>query len=362
MPASKMKNHWFHVAYLFLLIVSCSQKKDKEVVVVAEEQVDLSHIGKATLSEYGFFKGSLKELNPADGVTPYQLNSALFSDYAFKARFVKLPAGTKAVYNAADVLDFPLGTVLIKNFYYPADFRKPQENIRILETRLLLHEADGWKALPYIWNEEQTEAYLDIAGKNIPVSWTHYSGELKSINYSVPNMNQCKGCHLRGDKVMPIGPSARQLNGTYTYASGEQNQLIYWQTHDMIEGLPNLSNIKALTAYEDEKASVELRARAWLEINCAHCHRRDGPAKNSGLYLLANENDPRVLGVGKAPVAAGKGSGGRLYSIVPGQPDQSILQFRIESTHPGIMMPELGRQLTHTEGVELVRKWIAEMK
>lgn len=362
MPVSKMKFHWLHYAYLVILIISCSQKKDKEVVTVAEEQVDLSNIGKATLSEYGFFEGTLKELNPAAGVTPYQLNSALFSDYAFKARFVKLPAGTKAVYNADDVLDFPVGTVLIKNFYYPSDFRKPKESIRILETRLLLHEANGWKALPYIWNDEQTEAYLDVAGKNIPVSWTHYNGELKSISYSVPNMNQCKGCHLRGDKVMPIGPSARQLNGKHTYATGDENQLIFWQSHDMIEGLPDLSSIKTLASYEDENASTALRARAWLEINCAHCHRKDGPAKNSGLYLLANENDPRVLGLGKAPVAAGKGSGGRLYSIVPGKPDESILQFRIESTHPGIMMPELGRQLTHTEGVELVRKWIAEMK
>jgi hypothetical protein len=78
--------------------------------------------------------------------------------------------------------------------------------------------------------------------------------------------------------------------------------------------------------------------------------------------LLANINESSVLGVGKAPVAAGKGSGGRLYSIVPGKPDESILQFRIESTHPGIMMPEVGRKLVHTEGVELVRRWIAELK
>lgn len=84
--------------------------------------------------------------------------------------------------------------------------------------------------------------------------------------------------------------------------------------------------------------------------------------KNSGLHLLASETDMAKLGVGKAPVAAGKGSGGLLYDIVPGKPDESILQFRIESVHPGIMMPELGRSITHEEGVELVRKWIGEMK
>lgn len=343
------------------LFFSCTKKKE-EVIVVAEEVVDLSAIGKNKLSEYGFFKGVLKDLNPAEGVVPYKLNSALFSDYAFKARFVKIPSGTKARYNPDEVLDFPIGTVLIKNFYYPADFRKPAENIRILETRLLIREETEWKTLPYIWNDEQTEAYLDVAGKSIPVQWTHYNGELKSINYSVPNMNQCKGCHLRGDKVMPIGPSARQLNGEMAYQHESQNQLVHWQEDRLIDQLPSLDQVAKLASYEDEKNSIELRARAWLEINCAHCHRADGPAKTSGLHLLASITDKRVLGIGKAPVAAGKGSGGRLYSIVPGKPDESILQFRIESTHPGIMMPELGRQLTHEEGVALVRQWIVEMK
>ncbi len=344
------------------MLFSCGIKKEERVNVVAEETIDLSAIGKTKLSEYGFFTGVLKDLHPTEGVVPYQLNSALFSDYAYKARFVKIPSGTKAVYNSEEVLDFPVGTVLIKNFYYPADFRKPTENIRILETRLLIHEETEWKTLPYIWNDEQSEAYLEVAGKSIPVQWTHYNGEIKSINYSVPNMNQCKGCHLRGDMVMPIGPSARQLNGEMVYAHGTQNQLIHWQEAELVDQLPSLDQVAKLASYEDDKNSIELRARAWLEINCAHCHRTDGPAKTSGLHLLASITDKRVLGIGKAPVAAGKGSGGRLYSIVPGNPDESILQFRIESRHPGIMMPELGRQLTHEEGVSLVRQWITEMK
>jgi uncharacterized repeat protein (TIGR03806 family) len=348
------------VFFLIVLVASCTTKKEN-VVVLQEEAVDLSSIGKPKLSDYGFFVGELKQLSPAEGVVPYGLNSALFSDYAFKKRFAKIPAGTKASFNHDDVFAFPVGTVLIKNFYYPADFTKPTENIRLLETRLLIHEETEWKTLPYVWNDEQTEAYLDIAGKNIEVRWKHYNGEIKTLSYSVPNMNQCKGCHLRGDKVMPIGPSARQLNGDYAYTHGSKNQLAHWKELNLID-LPDLQSIAKLASYENENESVELRARAWLEINCAHCHRHDGPAKTSGLHLLASVTDARVLGVGKAPVAAGKGSGGRLYSIVPGKPDESILQYRIESTHPGIMMPELGRKLTHEEGVALVRKWIEEMR
>ncbi len=350
--------------FIFLsTMISCETKKQKIVVLPEEEMpVDLSSIGNAKLSDYGFFVGALKELSPIPDVIPYSLNSALFTDYAFKQRFVKIPQGTQVNYHADDILEFPVGTVLIKNFYYPADFRNPKENIRILETRLLINEAGTWRALPYIWNDEQTEAYLNVAGKNLDVTWMHYNGEVKNIRYSVPNMNQCKGCHLRGDKVMPIGPSARQLNGDYEFESGTENQLTHWQNLNLINGLPATNEIPKLVNYEQEHELIDARARAWLEINCAHCHRTDGPAKNSGLYLLANEKDLAKLGVGKAPVAAGKGSGGLLYGIVPGKPEESILQFRIESVHPGIMMPELGRSITHEEGVELVRKWISEMK
>jgi uncharacterized repeat protein (TIGR03806 family) len=355
--------------FCYLLFAFClfsCQPKKQEPIIVAEETLspnpDLAAIGKLTLSEYGFFKGPLKDLSPAVGVIPYALNSALFSDYAYKKRFVKIPPSKKAVYNADEVLEFPEGSVLIKNFYYPADFRNPEKDIRILETRLLINESGTWKTLPYIWNKEQTEAYLNIAGKGIDVSWIHFDGSPRQLNYSVPNMNQCKGCHLRGDKIMPIGPSARQLNGDFQYSDKTQNQLVEWVEANVIEGLPAIKEVPALADYSNSSESIDSRARAWLEVNCAHCHRADGPAKTSGLHLLATITDPAKIGIGKAPVAAGKGSGNLLYGIVPGKPDESILQFRIESVHPGVMMPELGRKLQHEEGVALVKQWISEMK
>jgi hypothetical protein len=107
--------------------------------------------------------------------------------------------------------------------------------------------------------------------------------------------------------------------------------------------------------------SVNDRARAWLEINCAHCHNPDGPAKNSGLDLRFAQQNPVKYGVFKSPVAAGRGTGGRQYDIVPGKPDESIFMYRLASDQPQIMMPELGKRLVHDEGVELVRQWIAEM-
>src|SRR5690606_5381795 len=97
-------------------------------------------------------------------------------------------------------------------------------------------------------------------------------------------------------------------------------------------------------------------------INCAHCHRAEGPARNTGLYLTFAEGDPYKLGVRKPPVAAGRGSGGLKYGIVPGEPEESILMHRIESLDPGVMMPEVGRKMRHEEGIALVRDWIKAME
>ena len=349
------------VGLCLLLLIGCQQKKEPVIVVEKESfGAELSSLGNPTLSSYNFFTGELKNLKPAEGVVHYELNSPLFSDYAYKKRFIKFPAGTFTTYNADDVFDFPEGTILIKNFYYPADFRKPEENIRILETRLLVLENGNWKTLSYIWNEEQTEANLEVAGKTIDVSWTHFDGLKKQLLYSVPDVNQCKGCHLRGEKIMPIGSTARQLNGAIRGQS--KNQLMQLAELGLLHDLPSLNSVPALADYDDERAELNLRARAWLEVNCAHCHRSDGPAKTSGLFLLASVSNPYELGIGKAPVAAGRGSGGLNFDIVPGSPEASILFYRINSTDPGVMMPELGKKLIHEEGVDLIRQWIAGLK
>lgn len=325
-----------------------------------EQRIDtLAVAPKETLSEYNFFIGSLAEQTPQAGVVPYTLNTPLFSDYAEKLRFVKLPAGQSVAYNPDNVLDFPVGTTLIKTFYYPVDARDPAKGRRLMETRLLLHEASGWKALEYIWNDEQTEAYLEVAGDTKPVAWINSAGQSQSLVYSMPNLNQCKGCHNRNEKMTPIGPSVRQLNGEFNYGGITENQLVHWQKAGLLTSVPALETVPKVPKWNDPAAgTVESRARAWLDINCAHCHSPAGPARTSGLFLHWQETNPTHLGVMKSPVAAGRGSGGRKYSIVPGEPDKSILVYRIASNDPGAMMPELGRKTTHQEGVELVREWI----
>ncbi|WP_299459304.1 SO2930 family diheme c-type cytochrome [uncultured Microscilla sp.] len=317
------------------------------------------------LSLYGFFRGKLAELLPAKGVMPYTLNTPLFSDYAQKARFIKLPKGKKASYNAKEVFEFPVGTTLIKNFFYPIDARDPSKGRRLVETRLLIHEANGWKALPYVWNEEQTDAMLEIAGETKQVSWIDKKGQTRKLGYMIPNMNQCKGCHVRGRKMMPIGPSARQLNGNFIYPDKHKkiNQLLYWQKTGMLQGLPALSNVPKAPVWNDPSTGdLNARARIWLDINCGHCHRPDGPANTSGLFLYIHEQNMAKLGVYKSPIAAGRAAQYAKYDILPGEPNQSLVITRLEATDPGIRMPELGRQTVHQESLELLKEWIKNIK
>jgi uncharacterized repeat protein (TIGR03806 family) len=296
-------------------------------------------------------------------VIPYDVNTPLFSDYAHKLRFVRLPAGTSAHYRDPAPFEFPLGAVLVKTFAYPFDERDPSKGRRLVETRLLLNEPEGWKGLTYVWNDEQTEATLRIAGADREIHWIDASGSQQQVKYLVPNTNQCLGCHENRKIMRPIGLTARNLNRPYDYPQGRMNQLAYWSEHSMLQESPALEKAPRLAVWNDPSSgSVEARARAWLESNCAHCHNPDGPARTSGLDLTASQQGLFQRGFWKPPVAAGRGSGGRSFGIVPGRPDESILLHRIESKEPGVMMPELSRRLVDEQGVALVRSWIASLE
>ena len=298
---------------------------------------------------------------PNAGLTPYALNTPLFSDYAEKFRLVWLPPGTKAGFAAEGVLAFPVGAVLVKTFAYPADLRRPDENIRYVETRLLIHQASGWVARTYLWNAEQTEAVLKRAGARLDVGFVDGQGRARTVDYAVPNQNQCKECHQLDKTITPIGPKARNLNGDFAYAGGVENQLAHWTRRGLLAGTPAPGTAPRTVRWDDTTAPVDARARAYLDANCAHCHNPRAVASNSGLFLGVEETRPAALGVGKQPVAAGRGAGNLNVGIDPGHPDSSIVAYRMASSEPGVMMPELGRSVIHAEGLTLIRQWIAEM-
>ena len=335
---------------------ACGQERTAPVFHPDENPALLSAWGQLTVGEDG--------LQPTNGVTAYELNAPLFSDYAAKLRTVWSLEG-EAVADANGDLQFPVGTVITKTFYYGGEadavhvaLDSDQRSIglsehRLIETRLLVHRKDGWHAVSYLWNDDQTEASLKRTGAVVPLTLT--SGEREDrFAYIVPNENQCAACHAsdtRTDAIHPLGPTLAQLNrGT---------QLAEWKSAGLLAG--GQTSRAPQTAWGDLSAPLNERARSYLASNCAHCHNPYGPADTSGLDLtLVAEG--AALGLCKPPIAAGSGTGGHRFGIAPGQSKASILRYRMASTDPGSMMPELGRSLVHEEGVALIEQWIDAME
>tara|TARA_B100000035_G_C20979648_1_gene544833 strand:- start:235 stop:1257 length:1023 start_codon:yes stop_codon:yes gene_type:complete len=320
-------------------------------IFAVNDEAIMSKKPEAKLSDYGFFK-SHKDQIPNNNVHKYFLQTPLFSDYSLKDRFVYIPQGKKAIHSLDRVYEFPIGSALVKTFSYEM---ASNENKVLLETRLLLLQETGWSAHTYVWDESQEDAYLKVSGKTIEGIEFLYEGKPKKVNYRVPNQNQCKECHLSDDKIIPIGPKSRNLNFEVIQNNKIINQIDYWIENGLVE----IHQPQQVVAdWQNIKESLDDRARAYLDVNCGHCHMPGGSADTTGLYLTVNEKDIRKLGVNKPPVAAGRASGNLMYSIVPGKPDKSILLYRMKSQDPGIMMPESGRALAHSEGIRLIESWI----
>ncbi len=294
----------------------------------------------ATLSQFRLLSGP-QGTTPNQRLMPYSLTTPLFSDYAEKWRYLYLPKGTALAWEGDGLPRFPVGAVLVKSFGYPADMRRPEANIRMIETRLLIHRKSGWVALPYVWRADGSEADLKRAGTRTMVNWIDAAGKPRKLDYAVPNVNQCKGCHDVSGTLVPIGPKARNLAGNPFGTMPPGARLPVWNN--------------------PASGTLDQRAHAYLDANCAHCHNPKGPASNSGLNLNWEEKNPVAKGVGKRPVAAGRASGGFDFDIAPGDPASSIMIYRLKSLDPGIAMPELGRGSVHEEGVALLEQWIRTM-
>lgn len=296
-------------------------------------------------------------------VVPFVLSTPLYSDGAIKRRTVHLPPGTAATYNDAGVLDFPDGTVFTKSFGFRADARDTSLPIQWLETRVQWRAQGAWNYMAYRWNDAGTDAVALPGGDVLQFSTIDADGVTQHPNYLVPSALQCQQCHAESGAVGPIGPKARLLNTDQTYGGSVENQLAHWSRIGILTGAPDPASAPKLPSASDPDAgTVEQRARAYMEINCGFCHNPAGNARASGLFLLSTVTDPVELGVCKRPGAAGPGAGGRRYDVVPGQPDASIIPYRLASTEPAVAMPQIGRSVVDAHGLALVTQWIAEMQ
>lgn len=345
-----------------LLIISCSKSEEEEYIAVSPVSVNLATVPYAKLSDYHFFEGNIKDQNPSLDVLPYEPASALFSDYAHKKRFVWMPKGTHATYNGDDnIFEFPVGTALVKTFYY--DNVQPGNSTKRIETRLLIRKSSGWQAYTYVWKEDQTDALLESTenGLHIPITWTDENGINKSVNYRVPSQTECVTCHKinpnqTGEITIPIGPKPQNLNTTFNYSTGTENQITKWKNVGYLgNDVPSLSAIKSTIDWRDTSKSLELRARSYIDINCAHCHRDGGHCDYTPQRFNFSNTNLQTFGVCLTPLF---NIPDNPYVINGGDANHSELIYRINSTEASEMMPIIGRSLIHQEGVQLMKDWI----
>jgi uncharacterized repeat protein (TIGR03806 family) len=321
--------------------------------------IDLAADPPAALSAFNLLRVRDGAIEYNDGIFPYELNTALFSDYAIKRRAIYVPPGSKIQYRRDGAFEFPIGTAIIKSFLFD----------RIIETRLLIRHADGWRPYPYLWREDGSDADYFVRGKTIAIDLIDPLGNPRTAQYHMPQRNECLQCHqLEGDSgeqvVVVIGPKARHLN--------RDGQLEAMDALGLIEGLPtDTSTIPRAFDFDSlaitgtsalDAATLETAARDYLDINCAHCHNpRAINGVTSQFFLNYDNTDLFRLGFCKEPGSAGGGAGGLRFDIVPGDPRSSILWYRMQTEDVGDIMPLISRSLRDDVGVGVIYGWIANL-
>lgn len=330
--------------------------------------VDLPDEPPEHLSELQLVRVDDGELLLNDRVEPYTLNTPLFSDYALKERHLYVPEGQVAEADPRWTYRLPVGSAILKTFLVAPDLREPDVDATRIETRVLVNSDEGWLAWPYIWDEDGQDATYAPSGMTEPMTVIDRDGTERAFTYLVPQKNQCQECHeiedtSTGEKgIVPIGPTTRNMDQDGQLERLVQAGLIADPGSDRPRPAVDWKAVldSDWSTVSDEE--LDQTARDYLDVNCAHCHNeRATNGVTSQLFLSWDNEDQFRLGVCKKPGSAAKGTGGRSWDIVPGDPDQSILHYRMQTDDVGSMMPDIGRSLVHDEGVALIAEWIRRM-
>ena len=313
----------------------------------------------ALLSQTGVFSDT-PTMAPAAGLIPYVPNVPLWSDGAAKTRYMGVPFSGGAAtpdkqisFTPTGYWTFPAGTVFVKTFQLNTDTSNSNV-LRRLETRLLVRDINGAVyGVTYKWRPDNSDADLLASSLYEDIAITNASG-VSTQSWYYPSPSDCLSCHTPVANYV-LGLSTRQLNGNQTYnGSGvTDNQL---RTLNRL-GLFNpafdeatVTNFEALSALGNTSASLQDRARSYLDANCAQCHQPGGPGTIfDGRFdtPLANQN-----------LINGGLDGNGMAMIVPKDIWRSKIHQRMDTTNSVIRMPPLARQLVDSNAVAVLEQWI----
>jgi uncharacterized repeat protein (TIGR03806 family) len=328
------------------------------------------------LSETGIF-ASVKDHKVAAGVIPYSVNAQLWGDHTAKERFIAIPGDGQIGFDEIEYPQpspgapmgwrFPDGTVLVKTFSMEMERGNPASKKR-LETRLLhFQQFPGtqeygdqyWRGYTYVWNDEQTDAeLLDEKGADKPLK-IRVGDKVVEQNYRFPSRAECTLCHTNAAKFA-LGVSTLQMNRDHDYGGVIANQLATLEHIGLFtKKLPEPpAKLPKLADFNDEAQPIDVRARAYLHSNCAHCHMKWGGG-NAEFKLLSTipVKEMGIVGVKAAHGDFGI-KGAKL--VVPGHPEQSIIYHRMAMTGLG-RMPHIGSRVVDEKAVALVGEWIRQL-
>jgi putative heme-binding domain-containing protein len=318
------------------------------------------------LSETGLFASTVKHI-PAPGVLPYSINAEPWFDGTMAERFVALPGEAKlGVYKKTDIQigyiagewEFPSGGVLAKTISIETEPGNLASR-RKLETQVLQYDVDTWRAYNYIWNDDQTDAFLapdQASDQSFEIRDSAVPGGKRRQTWRHASRTECILCHTtRAGSIH--GFRQPQLARSQNYDGTLADQL---RTLDHIglfaEPLP--AKIDAWPDPLDASADLTARARAYLHVNCGHCHRRGGGGSSFFDVNYAHTLDKTSL-VGTRPTQGTFGIHGAQI-VAPGDPFGSVLYYRTSKLGHG-RMPQFGSQVVDPRGTRLIRDWIASL-
>lgn len=320
------------------------------------------------LSQTGAFSGLTPDLIPENKLLPYRLRQPFWSDAAHKTRWMAVPnngshnqPSEEIGYRDLGEWDWPDGTVWVKHFDLRTDDQDSTQ-LRRLETRFMI-QGDGGQmyGITYRWRNDQTDAELLSDARTDTIAIQGVDGPREVVWY-FPGRGECLSCHNEAAGGV-LGPKSPQLNCEQYYPlTGRNANQLRTLTHlGMFDSPPDTTQLGSLptVAHQAEaSASLDLRARSYLDANCASCHqpgtgvqanfdaRFGTDLAQTGLIYGAPIND---LGMHDARL------------IVPGDLERSVLYQRLASVHRSYAMPNVGKHLLDSVGTQLIADWITQM-
>ena len=309
------------------------------------------------LSETGAFRDA-GQLQASSGLVPYDLQSPLWSDGAYKRRWISLPELGSITVDDEGPWRVGAGTIFVKHFEMPLDERTPDVRRR-LETRLLVAAQTGsFYGVTYRWNDEQSDAELVLEPQTEELSIVDEQGATRDQTYYYPGPSDCITCHTSTAGYV-LGLRTRQLNSEFDYGDGLAaiNQLVSWSAWGFLDrrfsdedaaAEPRLANVA------DESQSPEKRVRSYWDGNCSMCHA--GTAGSVAGWDARFITPLPEQGLDQAPQMLRPGAPESL--IDPGDPAGSYIYWRSATVDKTLRMPPIGRNRVDKAYVEVLARWI----